>query len=371
MHESEFILPGFCLFSININIDSHRGIIIYIDSALDASQMELTVKFNECLCVQIKYSNSCILTIGAVYRSPSSSVENDRLLCELIKILSNQVSGRLVLVGDFNFRSINWKNWSVEGTTSKTNTAAHTFLNCLRDNYLIQHTMDPTRARGTQTPSLLDLVITNEDFVDYVHNLSPLGKSDHSVLQFCCNIPVIDSCNMSKLNYNKGNYSGLREHLANKIPSCNSPTYSVADAWIGIKEVLECGTKKFIPAVSNNNWKRKGSWRHPISKDVQQLIKRKHRIWTRYQETRNVTVFNEFKQIRNLVRKESRKIAQKVQSDIAQCCRHNPKKFWQYINSKTSSKCGIGDIVAQVGNSRMTLTTDLKKEDLEKANEAI
>jgi len=70
---------------------------------------------------------------------------------------------------------------------------------------------------------------------------------------------------------------------------------------------------------------------------------------------------NEFKHVRNLARKESRKIAQKVQSDIAQCCRHNPKKFWQYINSKTSSKSGIGDIVAQVGNSRMTLTTDLEK----------
>jgi len=320
MHESEFNLSGYALFSININVESHRGVIIYVDSSLDVSQVDMPVNFNECLGVQIRLSAVYSITICGVYRSPSSNGENDKHLCELIDSLSNQVHGRLLLVGDFNFRNINWTNWSVEGTT-RTNTPAHNLLKCLRDNYLTQHTHDPTRARGTQTPSLLDLVISNEDFIDYVYTMSPLGKSDHSVLKFSCDICMANSCNVSKLNFNKGNYSGLREYCASNNDMCDLSNCDVSEAWSSIREVLDFGMKKFIPAVMNNNWRRKESWRHPINNGVRQLICKKHRLWTRYQETKNITIFNEYKHVRNLVRKGMRKIAQKVQSDIAQCCK--------------------------------------------------
>jgi hypothetical protein len=235
MHESEYNLPGYTLFSVNINADSHRGIIIYINSSLAASHYDVSNNFSEYLCVQIKCSTSCTLTVCAVYRSPGSNAENDRNLYELITMLSNQVSGKLLLVGDFNFRSINWTNWSVEGS-ARAHTPAHKFLSSLRDNYLIQHMQDPTRARGTQTPSLLDLVITNEDFVEYLFNLSPLGKSDHSVLQFYCNILVSNACNVFKLNYSEGDYNGLRDYFSSNLALCDLSNYNVCDT--KSKEIL-------------------------------------------------------------------------------------------------------------------------------------
>ena len=52
----------------------------------------------------------------------------------------------------------------------------------------MQHITFPTRARGSNEPSLLDLVISNDDFIDNIEYLSPLGKSDHSVLSISCKI---------------------------------------------------------------------------------------------------------------------------------------------------------------------------------------
>ena len=52
----------------------------------------------------------------------------------------------------------------------------------MQANLLMQHVDTPTRARGMDTPRILDLVITNNDIIDSINYLAPLGKSDHSVL---------------------------------------------------------------------------------------------------------------------------------------------------------------------------------------------
>ena len=64
------------------------------------------------------------------------------------------------------------------------------------------------------------------------------------------------------------------------------------------------------------------------------------------------------------MRKETRNLAQKIQSDIAKSCKHNPKIFWQYVKSKTSSFSGIGDIAVQDGNVKRIISNDKDKVDL-------
>ena len=50
---------------------------------------------------------------------------------------------------------------------------------------MFQYVSDPTRFRA-QHEHVLDLVITDEDFIDAVEYCSPLGKSDHALLSFVC-----------------------------------------------------------------------------------------------------------------------------------------------------------------------------------------
>ena len=66
------------------------------------------------------------------------------------------------------------------------------FIEALRDSYLYQYITQPTKIRQGQEPSILDLIVTNEEgMVEGMKYLNPLGKSDHIILcfDFRCDIP--------------------------------------------------------------------------------------------------------------------------------------------------------------------------------------
>jgi len=65
-----------------------------------------------------------------------------------------------------------------------------------------------------------------------------------------------------------------------------------------------------------------------------------------------------------VVRKESRAVVQRNQSVVAKACKNNPKKFWQYIKSKTTISSGIGDLIVQEGVSTKVISDDSAKAQL-------
>ena len=89
----------------------------------------------------------------------------------------------ILILGDFNYKGITWENWNTPGLNDSNE--EFLFVEALRDNYLNQHIMKPTRIRQGQEPSILDLVITNkEEMIKDLEYLRPLGKSDHIVITF-------------------------------------------------------------------------------------------------------------------------------------------------------------------------------------------
>ncbi len=72
-----------------------------------------------------------------------------------------------------------------EAPSSNPEVLENQFLEILRDAYFYQHVFIPTRGGAGNTPSLLDLVLTNEEgTVSDLVILSPLGKSDHACISF-------------------------------------------------------------------------------------------------------------------------------------------------------------------------------------------
>ena len=72
----------------------------------------------------------------------------------------------------------------------------HYYYLCLegiRDTYLYQHTFEPTRGRMSNEPRIWHLISTADeyDIID-IKNLSPLEKSDQSVLEFKLNCMSIE-----------------------------------------------------------------------------------------------------------------------------------------------------------------------------------
>jgi len=145
---------------------------------IKAKQISIADVANEYVCVELHNKNGNIL-ISCIYRGPSSSCENNDNIIKLKNDISSSKAKFKLIVGDFNFADINWNKW--KGHT----VASNNFLHTVQRNFLTQHVTFPTRARGANEPSLLDFVISDNNFID---NIEYIFSSDHSFLSISCKI---------------------------------------------------------------------------------------------------------------------------------------------------------------------------------------
>jgi len=171
---SEFSING-CEMYHNDFEKSPRGIILYVDCRLKSKQLFLNSKAAEHLIIEIQ-SKYARLVLTTIYRSPSSTDENDKAVNDLITDLSSRHRGDNIIVGDFNHH-IDWSN-----DIKPTDRSSQQFITTMQDNFLSQHIMNPTRAIGQNKPHILNLVLTDDEIIDDIEYLSQLGKSDHAVL---------------------------------------------------------------------------------------------------------------------------------------------------------------------------------------------
>jgi len=182
-----------------------------------------------------------------MYRSPNSNEDNNSKLLKLINYVNKECHGPKIFCGDFNYPHINWANG--QGLVTSACRAAADFMDCLRKNYLIQFVDQLTCYRPSDRPSTLDLIIGSDDFIDNIQYLSPIGKSDHSVLYFSCNIkPTLShGSNANKSNYSVGDYDQLRKYVHSRFND-TSVDYNDVDAYqYHIKSVIHEGVRMFIP----------------------------------------------------------------------------------------------------------------------------
>jgi len=165
--------------------------------------------FQENIFVTIRCQDNSKLLLGNIYRSPNSDIGNDAELFNLIDTVCCLSNTQLLLVGDFNFPDIDWNSWSPKYNSSQSSK----FIEVLRDHMLLQHVNVPTRARGSDNPHTLDLVITNDYSVSNIDYMAPLGNSDHMLLDIYYNISGTSQEQVNKFNYSKGEYSNLRKVL--------------------------------------------------------------------------------------------------------------------------------------------------------------
>ena len=109
-----------------------RGVLIYVHNSLIAKQLDYEQPPQEIVTVEIKGHNDT-LTISSIYRSPNSSEDNDKCIYNFIENLVAKTSGKIMLIGDFNFSDIDWET----GTAKSTN--SNSFIEILRENFLIQN----------------------------------------------------------------------------------------------------------------------------------------------------------------------------------------------------------------------------------------
>ena len=121
--------------------------------------VELESSGQECIFTRCKLVEEESLVLGLVYRSPSSSEENNEELNRTIKSIADTNPTHLAIIGDFNYPEIDWLQ---ERSTASHNHPATKFYKATKDSFLIQHQLQPTRFRDGQNPTLDDLVLTNK-----------------------------------------------------------------------------------------------------------------------------------------------------------------------------------------------------------------
>ena len=216
------------------------------------------------------------------------------------------------------------------------------FLECLRDSFLYQHVKEPTRYRSQNVPSILDLILTNEEsMVSNLQYKPGLGKIDHLVLEFTYNCYIGSSDPPTKkLNFFKGDYRKISEKLEENNWEQDLQGTSLSEAW----EIL---TEKLIQLVEENVPVSKVSsaadQKTPyVSHQCMVAIKKKHTKWQKYLHNKSDQNYTQYKIARNNVITELRRSKYNYEKDLAAKIKTGNKLFWSYVRSKMKTKSNIG-----------------------------
>ena len=373
----DFTISGFTCHQTNLDNNIGRGIAVLIHSSIShlVTKINQNSEFQEACLIEIYLSQKEKLLFGCFYRSPTnsfSSDENSAKLNTLIRTLAlDKGYTHKCFVGDFNYNSIKWQNWT---TSLNQNSKEEKFLEALRDSYLYQHVKEPTRSRGMDEPSTLDLIFTNED--SQVHQLdhcSPLGKSDHCVLSFSFQCYIDFVVPTTRFRYESGDFNAMRHYVMRH--NCfkdisNTPLGNQNDVnllWNKFKDVLLSLRNSFIPNRNSNKhlWKDKG--RTPLSKDLRNKIKEKKRLQRKWFNASDQIIRSNFRIQYTIVRNDVKRMLRQEKKDferkICNQSNENPKAFWSYIRSNLKTRTGVYPLL-QIKDD----PTSLKVDDREKAD---
>ena len=252
----------------NIENSTGRGQMLLIRKSLKHRQVYMKTDFSEYLCAEFDLKGKDKLLVAMIYRSESEGETMSKKLVELIHEICNKAYTHILITGDFNYKSINW-----DEAISKDKIETR-FLNCIMDNYLHQHITEPTRWRGDNRPSLLDLLITNEE--NMIENLdiqAPIGLSDHAVISFtykCYAEVTVEK--FTKKKYHQAKYLRMKDHLKTVSWENLKKTDDMDDAGGEFLRVYRHLEDKFVPTVTKRTDFKDSM---PLEKSTLDLIKEK------------------------------------------------------------------------------------------------
>ena len=174
VQECEFQLPGYHMYTNHDRPTCKRGISAYTRNDVTATIVENLCDYNcsESPWIKIKLKHQDSILVGGIYRSPNISPDNSGNIRTLLERANQLKYSHIIVTGDFNISTTNWELIQV------TNPMEEDLLDTIQGMYRTQHIDQPTRIRGTDTPRILDLLLTNEiNMIEGIEYLPPLGAN--------------------------------------------------------------------------------------------------------------------------------------------------------------------------------------------------
>ena len=256
IHEPLMKISGFNLYTnfkftdSDLGTSGVRGVAIYVNEKMVSEKISLLTKYDDQLWVEIDLKGKDKLLCGCIYRSPTKekekTVSTTLKVSEIVNEAVHRNNSHLLICGDFNYPEIDWVNEHVNESTP----VISPFIQVIQDNNLYQHVTEPTIYRHNQEPSLLDLILTNEEGMlsELIHKTG-LGESDHECLHFYLSCYADVKNHSNRKNYHKGDYVTIRNRLQpidweEKLKGSFSEAYPVF-----IEELIDA-SKGCIPDVA-------------------------------------------------------------------------------------------------------------------------
>ena len=234
----EYQIDGYSLFYYERLESEGGGVFTYIKDYLNPIEVRIKENTNiESVWVSITCINGKKVRLGNFYRPEHQN--NLRLEEDLFKEFEKGVSSNYatVIVGDFNYRDINWD------LKSYTSSFSQRFLELCDNLFLSQYVAHTTRGNN-----ILDLILSNEEIISDVEIGENLDESDHQIIRFNITLGAEFTENKEKiLDFKKANWEGF----INEINSINweNTFYNLNcnQMWTKYKSILFNLQIKYIP----------------------------------------------------------------------------------------------------------------------------
>ena len=324
------------------------GVMILSQDNLIVREVTPETSGAEIVTIEIQLGREKIL-ISTVYAPPHTKSwekeEHEGILRETLhdlgKIIqkANQKNHRLIMIGDFNCSKVDWRNYEVRGGELDWSWNRELF-NLATQNLLYQHIIEPTRMRGEDKPSTLDLLFTRtESEVANIQYRTPLGNSDHVLLQFNFLVHYDVASTKEKhredrLDYKRGNYQKLREVYRETDWKELGEIEDVNKQYEKFIELYDKGTRQCIPKVKETSQKTP-DWFNARCKEAK---RKKDLTWKRWNRHRTKPARERFVLARNEYTEIRREEARNFEKDIVERSEKEPKILFAHINRKTKVK---------------------------------
>ena len=333
--DAEINFPGFSLFRRDRKIGTKirgGGVLMYIRDFLSPV---LTLSCQDCegIWAKIKCIGDKELMLGVYYRGPNTSPEECQNLLQSIR---QQTTKSTIIMGDFNYRNIDWNLNLAEGGEGQE------FIELIDDLFLTQNVKNPTRGEN-----ILDLVLSSEPgLVDDLKIICPVANSDHNVITWQINF---NTCSRGRtretLNYNKGDYNKINEVLKDINWVEEFANQDITSMWTKFSNRIQDCTA-FIPKRIIGD-KKSAPW---LKTKLVKRMKIRNKKFREYNDNPDYAKQRKYRQIRNQVTGQIRKAKKEYEYRLAERIKEQPKAFYSYVNSKRLTKDNVGPLEDANGN---------------------
>ena len=330
------------------------GVMLLISTNLKINKMKELDQNVEMIEVEIQEGDGRKITIAVFYMPPQTGTWKkdeyvnlaDRSQYELNRLFQNE--GRVVLVGDFNCGKVDWESMdtNIEEENENEKTWDEKLLDVVSMNMITQHVKQATRFRGEDTPTKLDLVFTKDP--SEVGNIvygSPLGKSDHLVMEFEVESKQVrqEEYRKDRFNFAKADFDSLRSFLEHVDWNKMDQMSNIQDKYLYFMEKYDSGVMMYVPKVgkSTGRLKRKKEW---FNDKCQKAWEEKNKAWNKVRKRKNPRTWKEYTEARNRFTAIRRNEQCNYERNIVDKCKNEPKLFYRYINGRLKSKDSVSKL---------------------------